>query len=195
MPGLVVTGLQRVPRFWESAPVWERQVCADVSEFASSLAAGTIANLHDPAVQRVLKSRTWPSTYVEYETMMDEAAAKPVNFTAKGDREVVAQLFFKLVYSITGAAVPQGPESASANFSSQLPRLSMWSKPSAGPAGSALDSSDIDAAAWWKAAAAANAIAPPRPRPRARSAPRAPRDGPRSMRRQDCHTRAQTQDE
>ena len=104
-------------------------------------------------------------------------AANPVNFTAKGDREVVAQLFFKLVYSITGAAVPQGPETALANFSGQLPRLSMWSKPSAGPAGSTLDSSDIDAAAWWKAAAAANATAPPKPRPRARSAPRAPRRG------------------
>ena len=32
---------------------------------------------------------------------------KPVNFTAKGDREVVAQLFFKLVYSITGEANAQ----------------------------------------------------------------------------------------
>ena len=79
-----------------------------VSEFASALVAGTIANLHDPAVQRVLASRAWPSTYVEYETMMDEAAAKPVNFTAKGDREIVAHIFFRMVYDVSGRLVSGG---------------------------------------------------------------------------------------
>ena len=72
------------------------------------LLVAPIANLHDPAVQRVLKSRAWPSTYTDYEAMMDEAAAKPVNFTAKGDREIVAHIFFRMVYDISGRLVAGG---------------------------------------------------------------------------------------
>ena len=76
-----------------------------VSEFASARIAGTIVNIHDPAVQRVLASRDWPVTYPQYEEMMREGAEKPVNFTAKGDREIVAHIFFRMVYDVSGRLV------------------------------------------------------------------------------------------
>ena len=136
-------------------------------------------NSHSHA-ERVEASRKWPETYEEYEVMMDEDAAKPVNFTAKGDREVVAQLFFKLVYAITGDAVGAEPSTlrwasnkrigsrrsmdSADGGNSPLSRLSsMWAKPSEGPLAKR-DSADIEAAAWWAASAAANAEATAQPR-------------------------------
>lgn len=89
------------------------------SEFATALASSPdprkrIKNYDDPSVQRVLKSRPWPTTVPEYAAMMKhtrrddpEENAKlglvfdpklGVDFTAKGDRLVVKYNFFKMTF-------------------------------------------------------------------------------------------------
>jgi len=100
------------------------------SEFATALQSGRIANMGDPEVQRVLESRPWPQTAQEYEQMMrytrhrEPASADPsspdalefneelgVDFTSKGDRQVVLQNFFKVTFD-PQASVPLLREAA-----------------------------------------------------------------------------------
>ena len=84
------------------------------SEFATALANGRIVNLNDPDVRRIHESRAWPTTASEYETMMQytrrdhaEQNAREgliynenlgVDFTSKGDRQVVLHNFFKATF-------------------------------------------------------------------------------------------------
>jgi hypothetical protein len=84
---------------WINAVPYEnRGWCA--AEFSCALKAGIIANLDDPEVQRVLKARAWPKTVDEYQKMMEDPK---VEFTAKGDRDYVAYLFFKMSFDLSAA--------------------------------------------------------------------------------------------
>jgi len=88
------------------------------AEFAVARYNGRIANMSDPAVQTVLKSRAWPSggtaescaMYAEMMALSCDMAdeekdglkydpAKGVNFTNKGDRAAVKYNFFKMTMS------------------------------------------------------------------------------------------------
>ena len=99
-----------------SRPYENRGWC--FSEFGIALYCGTIANLNDPAVQRVLKSRKWPTgntakscrMYAEMMALSCDLADdgkdglsydpdKGVNFTNKGDRAAVKYNFFKMTMS------------------------------------------------------------------------------------------------
>ena len=71
------------------------------AEFAIAKRNGTIVNMDDAPVQRVLKSREWPNTATEYAAMM-ESKEQPVHFTKKGDAEAVRFNFFKNAYSLIG---------------------------------------------------------------------------------------------
>ena len=79
-------------------PYHNRGWCA--AEFSCALKAGIIANLDDPDVQKVRKARDWPEDVAEYEKMMDDPA---IEFTAKGDRDYVAYLFFKMSFDLSAA--------------------------------------------------------------------------------------------
>ena len=74
------------------------------AEFSCALKAGIIANLDDPDVQQVLRSRRWPSTVGEYKAMMDETGPDAIEFTKTGDRDYVAYLFFKMSFDLQKAA-------------------------------------------------------------------------------------------
>jgi len=76
-------------------PYENRGWCA--AEFACALHAGTIANLSDAGVQTVLRARKWPATVAEYQQMMEDPR---IEFTAKGDRDYVAYLFFKMSFDL-----------------------------------------------------------------------------------------------
>ena len=99
-----------------SRPYQNRGWCC--AEFGIARYCGTIANPHDPAVQRVLKSREWPAggtadacrMYAEMMVLSCDLAdagkdgltydaAKGVNFTSKGDRAAVKYNFFKMTMS------------------------------------------------------------------------------------------------
>ena len=92
---------RRTPQFDYENRGWCVPVCKRGSPARSSTSTTCSA--------RVLSSRAWPSTYAEYEAMMDEGAPKPVNFTAKGDREIVVYIFFRMVYDISGRLSAGGP--------------------------------------------------------------------------------------
>jgi hypothetical protein len=84
---------------WINAVPYEnRGWCA--AEFSCALKAGIIANLEDPDVQRVRNARAWPQNVDEYQKMMDDPA---IEFTAKGDRDYVAYLFFKMSFDLSAA--------------------------------------------------------------------------------------------
>merc|ERR1712137_1085293 len=84
------------------------------SEFATALWSHRIVNFSEPEVQTVLKSRKWPATAEDYIDMMkytrgeDEELNRRegltyskelgVDFTSKGDRQVVLQNFFKVTF-------------------------------------------------------------------------------------------------
>ena len=85
-------------------PYHNRGWCA--AEFSCALKAGIIANLDDPDVQKVREARDWPKDVAEYEKMMDDPA---IEFTAKGDRDYVAYLFFKMSSSAAASAIGVSP--------------------------------------------------------------------------------------
>lgn len=78
------------------------------AEFAIARHNGTIANLDDPDVVEVLRARDWPCTVAQYEEMLTNTLeANPaaglkhdpelgVDFTDKGDRDIVKYFFFKM---------------------------------------------------------------------------------------------------
>ena len=84
----------------------KRGWCA--SEFAIARKNNRIKNLNDPDVQRVLASRPWPETNDDYAEMMTytDSPSPPqglvyepslaVDFTNKGDRDVVKYNFYKM---------------------------------------------------------------------------------------------------
>ena len=80
-----------------SVPYHNRGWCA--AEFSCALKANIIANLTDPDVQDVLKARAWPQTVDDYNQMMEDPS---IEFTANGDREYVAYLFFKMSFDLRG---------------------------------------------------------------------------------------------
>ena len=55
------------------------------------------------AALRVDAARRWPTTVSEYTAMMDPAAPNPVLFTRKGDREVVAFIFYRVCFGMLHA--------------------------------------------------------------------------------------------
>merc|ERR1712048_999362 len=71
------------------------------AEFSIAKRNGTIVNLEDADVQRVLHTRVWPTTAAEYQAMMYDDE-EPVLFTNKGDKEAVRFNFFKHAYSLLG---------------------------------------------------------------------------------------------
>jgi hypothetical protein len=84
---------------WINAVPYEnRGWCA--AEFSCALKAKIIANLDDQDVQDVLNARAWPENVDEYQKMMDDPA---IEFTAKGDRDYVAYLFFKMSFDLSAA--------------------------------------------------------------------------------------------
>ena len=84
---------------WINAVPYEnRGWCA--AEFSCALKAKIIANLGDQDVQDVLNARPWPENVEEYQKMMDDPA---IEFTAKGDRDYVAYLFFKMSFDLSAA--------------------------------------------------------------------------------------------
>ena len=67
--------------------------------------AGTIVNGDDAAVRRLEGARAWPTSLAEYQAMMEareDDGTNSVEFTSKGDREVVTQIFFRMAYSVAG---------------------------------------------------------------------------------------------
>lgn len=73
-------------------PYSQRGWC--VMEFSCALYANTIINLKDAAVQEVLRSRDWPRTVEDYQTMMD---GTDVRFTStQQDANYVAYVFNKM---------------------------------------------------------------------------------------------------
>ena len=87
------------PWGWINAVPYEnRGWCA--AEFSCALKAKIIANLGDQDVQDVLNARPWPENVEEYQKMMDDPA---IEFTAKGDRDYVAYLFFKMSFDLSAA--------------------------------------------------------------------------------------------
>jgi len=74
------------------------------AEFAIARKCDRIANLSNPAVQRVLACRRWPETVDDYAHMMSEdlPVDQRVEFTAKGDRAVVKYNFFKMAFGRAG---------------------------------------------------------------------------------------------
>lgn len=85
--------------FENTRPYHKRGWCC--SEFAIALKNKRIANLTDPDVMAVVKSRKWPTDVAAYGEMMDESLpdATRVDFTHKGDRAVVKYNFFKMTMS------------------------------------------------------------------------------------------------
>ena len=70
-------------------------------EFTCARIAGTIVNLADPEVQRVLHSRAWPQTIDDYFQMMAE---EQISFTTPGDRAYVNFVFTKMCRDLRFAA-------------------------------------------------------------------------------------------
>jgi len=78
------------------------------SEFSIALSNGLIANIDDPDVQDIVHGRRWPKTVEQYADMMKYTTVSPpddglihdpllgVDFTARGDRDVVRFNFFKM---------------------------------------------------------------------------------------------------
>ena len=105
-------GLARAPE--DTLGNYERRGWC-MSEYATARAAGTIVNGDDPAVRRLEEVRATPTTLQEYQGMMEAMEADgtySVEFTSKGDREVVTQIFFRMAYGVAGAAARRPPPPA-----------------------------------------------------------------------------------
>lgn len=101
-------GLARAPE--DTLGNYERKGWC-VSECATARVAGTIVNGDDPAVRRLGELRSWPTSLAEYQAMMEakeDDGTNSVEFTSKGDREVVTQLFFRLAYDVAGGDIAGG---------------------------------------------------------------------------------------
>ena len=76
-----------------------------VAEYSCARVSGTISNGTDPDVVAVEQRRDWPNTFEEYQQLMRRKRPNgepEICFTGKGDRDVVAHIFFRMAYSISG---------------------------------------------------------------------------------------------
>ena len=77
-----------------------------VAEYSCARVSGTISNSTDPDVVEVEQWRDWPNTFEEYQQLMKRkqpGGESEITFAGKGDRDVVAQIFFRMAYSISGS--------------------------------------------------------------------------------------------